>query len=256
MSDNTAPARKHCSLQEALEAVGKSAFPSEWTGHEANLSPAKDFATLRRHVRSTRALLALLHDGRVTAWFIFDGSTLEEQRREIIPSAWPNPAKFLARMPFGDLWFNLVSSRGVLRPKPEDSPAWYQRFANTPLWHAYSPLTGRIELDHEALRLAIGDGIGQASAVDQEPEEADAPSPSPPPARRRGRRPQYDWALFHAEIARKVGKDPDGFPVIQADLEHIMTDWCVTTWGENKCPSESTIRSQVSKHYNDDSQGR
>ncbi len=73
------------------------------------------------------------------------------------------------------------------------------------------------------------------------------------PARRRGRRPQYDWASFHAEIARIVGKDPDGFPVIQADLERTMTDWCETSWGENKCPSESTIRVQVSKYYSDDS---
>ena len=76
------------------------------------------------------------------------------------------------------------------------------------------------------------------------------------PARRRGRRPQYDWAPFHAEIARIVGNDPDGFPVIQADLERTMTDWCENKWGENKCPSESTIRNQVSRYYNDDSQGR
>ena len=75
-------------------------------------------------------------------------------------------------------------------------------------------------------------------------------------ARRRGRRPKYDWALFHEEIARIVGKDPDGFPVVQADLENTMTDWCVTTWGENNCPAESTIRDQVKKYYNDDSQGR
>ncbi len=77
-----------------------------------------------------------------------------------------------------------------------------------------------------------------------------------PQARRRGRRPQYDWALFHEEIARIVGTDPDGFPVVQADLENTMTVWCVTTWGENNCPAESTIRGQVKKYYNDDSQGR
>ena len=84
----------------------------------------------------------------------------------------------------------------------------------------------------------------------------DNTGPKITPARRRGRRPQYDWALFHAEIARMVGNDPDGFPVIQADLESTMTDWCVATWGENKCPSESTIRSQVNIYYSDDSQGQ
>ncbi len=108
MSNNTSRFTKYCSLQEALEVVGKCAFPAEWTGHEADLSHTKDFATLRRCVRSTRALLALLHDGRVTAWFIPDGSALEEQRRKIIPSTWPDPAGFLAKPPFGDLWFDLV----------------------------------------------------------------------------------------------------------------------------------------------------
>ena len=181
MSDNPAPVRKYCSLQEALEIVGKRAFPAEWTGHEADLSPAKDFTTLRRCVRSTRALLALLYDGRVAASFIPDGSTLEEQRQKIIPSSWPNPAWFLAKPPFGDLWFDIVSSRGARQPKPEDNPpAWYQRFANTPLWHAYSPLVGRIEIDQEALRLASGDGAGQSSAVDQEPEEDATPSTRAP----------------------------------------------------------------------------
>ena len=41
-------------------------------------------------------------------------------------------------------------------------------------------------------------------------------------------------------------------PVIQADLERTMTDWCEATWGEDKCPSESTIRGQVRKHYHDE----
>ena len=84
----------------------------------------------------------------------------------------------------------------------------------------------------------------------------DTSGPKTTPARRRGRRPQYDWASFHEEIAHIVGKDPDGFPVIQADLESTMTDWCVRFWGENDCPSESTIRSQVSRYYRDDSKGR
>ena len=195
MPNNPAPVKKHCSLQEALEIVGRRAFPAEWTGQEAKLPP-KDFATLRRFVRSTRALLALLHNGRVTAWFIPDGSTLEEQRQKIIQSSWPSPAWFLAKPPFGDLWFDIVSSRGARRPKPEDNPpAWYQRFANTPLWHTYSPLVGRIELDQEALRLASGDGTGQFSAADQEPEENAAPSTraprkkAPKPRGRGGRKP-------------------------------------------------------------------
>ena len=68
----------------------------------------------------------------------------------------------------------------------------------------------------------------------------------------RGRRPKYDWAAFQAEIARKVGTDPDGFPVLQADLEEEMTKWCERVWGEDKCPVESTIREQVSIHYSDE----
>ncbi len=218
MPDNPAPVRKYCSLQEALEIVGKRAFPSEWTGHEADLSPAKDFATLRRCVRSTRALLALLHDGRVTAWFIFDGSTLEEQRREIIPSEWPNPANFLARLPFGDLWFDLVSSRGALRPKPEDRPVWYQRFANTPLWHAYSPLVGRIELDQEALRLAGGDGTGQASD----------PAPTGPCKPQRRHDPLEDAALkvrIEAVLAKARTEWPkkNKRPGIKPMAKHLAT---------------------------------
>jgi hypothetical protein len=67
--------------------------------------------------------------------------------------------------------------------------------------------------------------------------------------RRRGRRPTHDWASFHAEIARRVGNDPDGFPVVQADLERDMADWCLKEWGEGNCPSESTIREQVARYY-------
>ncbi len=62
--------------------------------------------------------------------------------------------------------------------------------------------------------------------------------------RRRGPRPKYRWAAFHAEVARR-----DDLPVIQADLERAMTDWCVETWGEDNCPGESTIRAQVSRYY-------
>ena len=81
-------------------------------------------------------------------------------------------------------------------------------------------------------------------------------APQTTPARRRGRHPKYDWTAFHVEIARRVGTDPDGIPAIQADLEDQMTGWCVTTWGEDMCPAESTIRTQVSKHYGDDTKGR
>ena len=77
-------------------------------------------------------------------------------------------------------------------------------------------------------------------------------APQTTPARRRGRRPKYDWAAFHVEIARRVGKDPDGFPVIKADLEEEMTKWCVKTWGENNTPAESTIRLQLSEYYPDE----
>jgi hypothetical protein len=68
---------------------------------------------------------------------------------------------------------------------------------------------------------------------------------------RRGRRPTYEWSAFHAEIARRVGNDPDGFPVVQADLERDMTDWCLEEWGEASCPSESTIREQIAQYYRD-----
>ena len=69
---------------------------------------------------------------------------------------------------------------------------------------------------------------------------------------RRGRRPKYDWTALHAEIAKKVGTDPDGFPVVQADLEGEMMEWCVRVWGEDNCPVESTIREQVSRYYSDE----
>lgn len=69
---------------------------------------------------------------------------------------------------------------------------------------------------------------------------------------RRGRRPKYDWAAFHAEIAKKVGTDPDGFPVVQADLEREMMEWCEKKWGEDNCPVESTIREQVRTYYSDE----
>jgi hypothetical protein len=67
--------------------------------------------------------------------------------------------------------------------------------------------------------------------------------------RHRGRRPSYDWAAFHVEVAKRVGSDPDGFPVVQADLERGMADWCLNTWGEDNCPSESTVREQVARYY-------
>ena len=62
--------------------------------------------------------------------------------------------------------------------------------------------------------------------------------------RRRGARPKYSWTAFHAEVARR-----GDLPAIQADLEQVMTAWCEETWGEDKCPGESTIRAQVSRYY-------
>ena len=104
------------------------------------------------------------------------------------------------------------------------------------------------------LRTAVRDGTPQEELEEMFGSFRTAPQTTP--ARRRGRHPKYDWTTFHAEIARMVGDDPDGFPVVQADLESKMTDWCEATWGEASCPSESTIRDQVRRYYNDDSKGQ
>ena len=62
----------------------------------------------------------------------------------------------------------------------------------------------------------------------------------------RGRKPVYDWEAFYIEAAVRI--DQDDLPEVQADFEKIMTEWCLDTW--EKEPSESTVRSKVSKIYN------
>jgi hypothetical protein len=55
--------------------------------------------------------------------------------------------------------------------------------------------------------------------------------------RRRGRRPQYDWSIFAAEMARYCRVS---IPKDQAELERHMKEWCIENWdGE---PADSVIR--------------
>jgi hypothetical protein len=76
---------------------------------------------------------------------------------------------------------------------------------------------------------------------------------SPPPEQvqprepqRRGRKPKYDWESFQHEITR-IANTPDGLPEFQSELEEMMADWCLSTWGKE--PAESTIRSHVTTVY-------
>jgi hypothetical protein len=88
----------------------------------------------------------------------------------------------------------------------------------------------------------------ESTQLVEQPQGPRVPAPTTLAAPR-GRRPKYDWEAFHIEIARRVGKDPDGLPEVQADLEKAMADWCLMTWGPEGLPAESTIRLQVTRHY-------
>jgi hypothetical protein len=62
--------------------------------------------------------------------------------------------------------------------------------------------------------------------------------------RQRGRRPQYEWQLFAAEMVRRVIGAP---PTSQADFEREMLEWCSETWGKE--PSESQVREWVAPAF-------
>jgi hypothetical protein len=62
--------------------------------------------------------------------------------------------------------------------------------------------------------------------------------------RRRGRRPQYDWQIFAAEMVSRAIAAP---PTSQADFEREMLEWCLETWGRE--PSESQVREWVAPAF-------
>jgi hypothetical protein len=64
-------------------------------------------------------------------------------------------------------------------------------------------------------------------------------------SRRRGRRPEYRWPDFFAEMTRHCMVA--GPIANQAQLERHMTEWCATTW--NKEPANSVIRSYVAPTF-------
>lgn len=74
-----------------------------------------------------------------------------------------------------------------------------------------------------------------------------------PPAKR-GRRPKYDWTAFEAETLRKLDEEGAFNAALdvswnQAALEKHMASWCVTQWGEDGQPGESTARDRIRSVY-------
>lgn len=59
--------------------------------------------------------------------------------------------------------------------------------------------------------------------------------------RKRGRRAQYDWQTFAAEMVRRAAAGE--LPEKQAEFERQMLEWCATRWGRE--PSESQVREWV-----------
>jgi len=81
---------------------------------------------------------------------------------------------------------------------------------------------------------------GSIAAEQESAPQLHVPPPVVPRLRRRGRRPQYAWPEFAAELVRRVlsGKVNN-----QAALERHMQEWCAVTW--NAEPSTSEIRNWV-----------
>jgi len=64
---------------------------------------------------------------------------------------------------------------------------------------------------------------------------------------RPGRPARYNWAEFYVEIIKQANK-PDGLPVIQAELENYMQQWCINNNWPGP-PGISTIRAKISPIY-------
>jgi hypothetical protein len=62
----------------------------------------------------------------------------------------------------------------------------------------------------------------------------------------RGRKPKYDWEAFLQQVAL-IAHGINGLPETQAELENIMSTWCMNEWKET--PSESLIRDKISPIY-------
>jgi hypothetical protein len=63
-----------------------------------------------------------------------------------------------------------------------------------------------------------------------------------------GRPLKYDWDAFTIEVIR-TANSPDGLPESQAELIIKLLQWCEDNWG--KQPADSSVKSRVSKIYND-----
>jgi hypothetical protein len=69
------------------------------------------------------------------------------------------------------------------------------------------------------------------------------------PAKSKGGRPrEYDWDALTIEVIR-IANSLDGLPETQTELIEQLLQWCENTWG--KQPADSSVKSRVSKIYNE-----
>ena len=61
-----------------------------------------------------------------------------------------------------------------------------------------------------------------------------------------GRRPQYKWDEFWAELIVKLHLD--GFPETQAELVSQAAQLCTNMWGE--APADSVLKEKIARIYN------
>ncbi len=65
--------------------------------------------------------------------------------------------------------------------------------------------------------------------------------------RKGGRPPQHDWKAFHIEVARYIQKDPDGLPLVMADMVRHIQSWFQSAYGKE--PAKSLIEDKLRPYY-------
>jgi hypothetical protein len=150
-------------------------------------------------------------------------------------------------------WSELTDEKNLSFPL-ELSPEFVQRavydddeYEGPTLYVAEQESYHDIAVDYSDLIREFWGEPGQESGgnpVKEPNREARAATSAVPRLRRRGRRPQYAWPDFAAELVRRL---LSGAVVNQAALERHMQEWCSVAW--NAEPSVSEIRYWVAPAF-------